>query len=146
MTSVVNVAGPCRSSTTDTAVQKALFNNRGLQTSYNDLALTESVLVQDRMQQNATFSIFGRVGNGTLEAERQVGGSIPIPMGSAISVRDRAATFPTSTTALRRRCRGSQRSGRHSLCRRQRTTGGLVTDAKPTAGSHGSSGTLGRFR
>jgi hypothetical protein len=79
MTGVVNVAGPCRSSTTDTAVQKALFNNRGLQTSYNDLALGEPVLVQESQQQNPTFSVFGRVGNGTLEAERQVGGSIPTP-------------------------------------------------------------------
>src|SRR3979490_381849 len=65
-----------RSLTVDTAVQIALLNNRGLQASYNELALAEAELVGDSLPPNPTFSISRIAGNGALEAERQVGGGL----------------------------------------------------------------------
>ena len=65
-----------RSLTVDAAVQIALLNNRGLQASYNELALAEADLVQESLPPNPTFSIFRIAGNGALEAERQVVGNI----------------------------------------------------------------------
>src|SRR6202171_5607304 len=65
-----------RSLTADAAVQVALLNNRGLQASYNELALAEADMVQQSLPPNPTFSIFRIAGNSALEAERQVGGNI----------------------------------------------------------------------
>src|SRR3977135_859403 len=65
-----------RGLTVDTAVQIALLNNRGLQASYNELALAEADMVRESLPPNPTFSIFRIVGNGALEAERQVVGDI----------------------------------------------------------------------
>src|SRR3977135_860939 len=65
-----------RSLTVDAAVQIALLNNRGLQASYNELALAEADLVRESLPPNPTFSIFRIAGNGALEAERQVVGNI----------------------------------------------------------------------
>src|SRR3982074_3111170 len=65
-----------RTLTVDSAVQIALLNNRGLQASYNELALAESDMVGERLPPNPTFSIFRIVGDGALEAERQVVGNI----------------------------------------------------------------------
>src|ERR1700736_4377882 len=65
-----------RSLTVDTAVQLALLNNRGLQASYNELALAEADMVQQSLPPNPTFSIFRIAGNSALEAERQVVGNI----------------------------------------------------------------------
>ena len=60
----------------DSAVQIALLNNRGLQASYNELALAEADLVHDSLPPNPTFSISRIAGNGALEIERQVVGDI----------------------------------------------------------------------
>src|SRR5712671_3271209 len=65
-----------RDLTVDTAVQIALLNNRGLQASYNELALAEADLVQDSLPPNPTFSISRISGDGALEIERQVVGDI----------------------------------------------------------------------
>ena len=65
-----------RALTVDTAVQIALLNNRGLQASYNELALAEADLVGDSLPPNPTFSISRIAGNGALEIERQVVGDI----------------------------------------------------------------------
>src|SRR5229473_1375814 len=65
-----------RSLTVDAAVQIALLSNRGLQASYNELALAEADMVQESLPANPTFSIFRIAGNGALEAERQVVGNI----------------------------------------------------------------------
>src|SRR5712691_8289212 len=65
-----------RSLTVDAAVQIALLNNRGLQASYNELALAEADLVQDSLPPNPTFSISRISGDGALEVERQVVGDI----------------------------------------------------------------------
>src|SRR6266446_5148058 len=42
----------------DSAVQVALLSNRGLQASYNELALAEANMVQESLPPNPTFSIF----------------------------------------------------------------------------------------
>jgi outer membrane protein TolC len=65
-----------RTLTVDSAVQIALLNNRGLQASYNELALAEAEMVRESLPPNPTFSIFRIVGDGALEAERQVVGNI----------------------------------------------------------------------
>src|SRR6266851_4619528 len=62
--------------TVDTAVQIALLNNRGLQASYNELALAEAELVGESLPPNPTFSISRIVGDGAMEIERQVVGDI----------------------------------------------------------------------
>src|ERR1700680_189688 len=62
--------------TGDAAVQVALLSNRGLQASYNELALAEADMVQESLPPNPTFSIYRIAGNGALEAERQVVGNI----------------------------------------------------------------------
>ena len=62
--------------TVDAAVQIALLNNKGLQASYNELALAEADLVQESLPPNPTFSVLRIAGNGALEAERQIVGNI----------------------------------------------------------------------
>jgi hypothetical protein len=80
-----------RGLTADTAVQIALLNNRGLQASYNELALAEANLVQDSLPPNPTFSISRISGDGALEIERQVVGDIlalaTLPFRSEIARR-----------------------------------------------------------
>ena len=65
-----------RGLTADSAVQIALLNNRGLQASYNELALAEADFVGDSLPPNPTFSISRIAGSGALEIERQVVGDI----------------------------------------------------------------------
>ena len=65
-----------RGLTVDTAVQIALLNNRGLQASYNELALAETDLVQAGLPPNPTFSVSRISGDGAIEIERQVVGDI----------------------------------------------------------------------
>jgi outer membrane protein TolC len=78
--------------TADSAVQVALFNNRGLQAAYNELAVAEAELVQDSLPPNPTFSLSRIVGGGGSEIERQVVGDIlalaTLPFRSDIA-RDR---------------------------------------------------------
>lgn len=62
--------------TVDTAVQVALLNNKGLQASYNELALAEADMVEQSLPPNPTFSISRIAGGGTVEIERQVVGDI----------------------------------------------------------------------
>jgi outer membrane protein TolC len=62
--------------TVDTAVQIALLNNKGLQASYNELALAEADMVQESLPPNPTFALSRIAGNGASEIERQVVGDI----------------------------------------------------------------------
>jgi len=65
-----------RALTVDTAVQVALLNNRGLQATYNELALAEADRVQESLLPNPTFSISRIAGGGVVEIQRQVVGDI----------------------------------------------------------------------
>src|SRR5882672_4711637 len=58
--------------TVDSAVQIALLSNRGLQASYNELALAEADLVGESLPPNPTFSIYRIAGDGVVEIERQI--------------------------------------------------------------------------
>jgi outer membrane protein TolC len=62
--------------TVESAVQVALLGNRGLQASYDELALAETDLVQQSLPPNPTFSISGIAGDGAIEVERRVVGDI----------------------------------------------------------------------
>src|SRR4030088_1073836 len=126
-----------RTLTVDSAVQIALLNNRGLQASYNELALAEAEMVRESLPPNPTFSIFRIVGDGALEAERQVVGNI-----LALS------TLPFRTEIARQRFQQAQvRAAEETLrlaadVRRTYFRAvalnelvGLLTDAKSTAES-----------
>jgi len=121
--------------TADAAVQVALLNNKGLQASYNELALAETELVQDSLPPNPTFSISRIAGDGASEAERQVVGDIlalaTLPFRSDIA-RDRfraaqlkaaLATLKLAAEVRRAYFRGVAAS----------ELVGLLTDAKSTA-------------
>lgn len=56
----------------DAAVQIALFNNRGLQASYNELGITEAQLIQSTLPPRPRFSIADSIGSGQLYIERQI--------------------------------------------------------------------------
>jgi outer membrane protein TolC len=92
--------------TADAAAQVALLNNKGLQASYNELALAETELVQDSLPPNPTFSISRISGDGASEAERQVVGDIlalaTLPFRSEIARdRFRAAQLKAALATLR---------------------------------------------
>ena len=126
-----------RTLTVDSAVQVALLNNRGLQASYNELALAEADLVHDSLPPNPTFSISRIAGNGALEIERQVVGDILA-----------LATLPYRSEIARKRFQQAQLRAAEDTLRLaaevRRTyyravaaneLAGLLTDAKSTAES-----------
>jgi outer membrane protein TolC len=124
-----------RSLTVNTAVQIALLNNRGLQASYNELALAEADLVRESLPPNPTFSIFRIAGDGALEAERQVVGNIlalsTLPFRSEI-VRQRfqQAQLRAAEETLRLAAE-VRRSYFRAVAANELV--GLLTDAKSTA-------------
>ncbi|MGJ4929006.1 TolC family protein [Bradyrhizobium sp. HKCCYLS2038] len=73
----------------DAAVQVALFNNKGLQAAYHQLALSEADTIGASLPPNPTFSLMRISGDGALEAERQVAGDIlalaTLPLRSEIA-------------------------------------------------------------
>jgi outer membrane protein TolC len=126
-----------RSLTVDTAVQIALLNNRGLQASYNELALAEADLVRESLPPNPTFSIFRIAGNGALEAERQVVGDIlalsTLPFRSEIArQRFQQAQLRAAEETLRLAA-DVRRSYFRAVAANELV--GLLTDAKSTAES-----------
>jgi len=126
-----------RGLTVDTAVQVALLSNRGLQASYNELALAEADRVGESLPPNPNFSISRIAGNGALEIERQVVGDILA-----------LATLPFRSDIARRRFQKAQLRAAEETLRlaadvrrayyRAVTANELVvllTDAKSTAES-----------
>src|SRR6266852_4422125 len=121
----------------DAAVQIALLNNRGLQASYNELALAEADLVQESLPPNPTFSIFRIAGNGALEAERQVVGNIlalsTLPFRSEIArQRFHKAQLRAAEETLRLAAE-VRRTYFRAVAANELV--GLLTDAKATAES-----------
>ena len=121
--------------TADSAVQVALLNNKGLQASYNELALAETELVQDSLPPNPTFSLSRIAGDGASEVERQVVGDIlglaTLPFRSDIA-RDRfGATQLKAALATLRLAAGVRRAYFRSVAASELAT--LLTDAKSTA-------------
>jgi len=126
-----------RSLTVDAAVQIALLNNRGLQASYNELALAEADLVQESLPPNPTFSIFRIAGNGALEAERQIVGNIlalsTLPFRSEIArQRFQKAQLRAAEETLRLAAE-VRRTYFRAVAANELV--GLLTDAKSTAES-----------
>src|SRR3954454_14506307 len=126
-----------RTLTTETAVQIALLNNKGLQAAYNELALAETELVEQSLPPNPVFSISRISGNGASEIERQVVGDIlalaTLPFRSEIARdRFRQAQLRAALATLRlaadvRRAYVSAFAGNEMVA--------LLTDAKATAES-----------
>ena len=121
--------------TADSAVQVALLNNKGLQASYNELALAETELVQDSLPPNPTFSLSRIAGDGASEAERQVVGDIlalaTLPFRSDIA-RDRfAAAQLKAALATLRLAAEVRRAYFRGVAARELVT--LLSDAKSTA-------------
>jgi outer membrane protein TolC len=121
--------------TAESAVQVALLNNKGLQASYNELALAETELVQDSLPPNPTFSLSRIAGDGASEAERQVVGDIlalaTLPFRSDIA-RDRfgAAQLKAALATLRLAAE-VRRAYFRSVAASELVT--LLSDAKSTA-------------
>jgi outer membrane protein TolC len=123
--------------TVDTAVQIALLNNRGLQASYNELALAEADMVQQSLPPNPTFSVFRIAGNGALEAERQVVGNIlalsTLPFRSEIArQRFQQAQLRAAEETLRL---AAEVRGTYFRTVAANELVGLLTEAKSTAES-----------
>jgi outer membrane protein TolC len=126
-----------RSLTVDTAVQIALLNNRGLQASYNELALAEADLVGNSLPPNPTFSISRISGDGALEIERQVVGDIlalaTLPFRSEIArQRFQKAQLRAAEETLRLAA-DVRRAYYRAVAANELV--GLLTDAKSTAES-----------
>src|SRR5216683_1038930 len=123
--------------TVDTAVQMALLNNRGLQASYNELALAEAELVGESLPPNPTFSISRIVGDGAMEIERQVVGDIlalaTLPFRSEIArQRFQQAQLRAAEETLRLAAE-VRRTYFRAVAANELV--GLLTDAKSTAES-----------
>jgi outer membrane protein TolC len=121
--------------TADSAVQVALLNNKGLQASYDELALAETELVQDSLPPNPTFSLSRIAGDGASEVERQVVGDIlglaTLPCRSDIARdRFRAAQLKAGLATLRLAAE-VRRAYFRSVAARELAT--LLIDAKSTA-------------
>src|SRR5438128_7876345 len=126
-----------RGLTVDTAVQVALLNNRGLQPSYNELALAEAELVGESLPPNPTFSISRISGDGALEIERQVVGDIlalaTLPFRSEIArQRFQKAQLRAAEETLRLAA-DVRRAYYRAVAANELV--GLLTDAKSTAES-----------
>jgi outer membrane protein TolC len=123
--------------TVDTAVQVALLNNRGLQASYNELALAEADLVGDSLPPNPTFAISRIAGNGALEIERQVVGDIlglaTLPFRSEIARRRFQKAQLRAAEDTLRLAAEVRRSYYRAVAANELV--GLLTDAKSTAES-----------
>jgi outer membrane protein TolC len=126
-----------RSLTVESAVQIALLNNKGLQASYNELALAEANMVQESLPPNPTFSIFRIAGDSALEAERQVVGNIlalsTLPFRSGIArQRFQEAQLRAAEETLRLAA-DVRRTYFHAVAANE--LAGLLTGAKSTAES-----------
>lgn len=123
--------------TVDTAVQVALLNNKGLQASYNELALAEADMVEQSLPPNPTFSVSRIAGNGASEIERQVVGDIlalaTLPFRSEIArQRFQQAQLRAAEDTLRLAAE-VRRAYYRAVAANEMV--GLLTDAKTTAES-----------
>lgn len=121
----------------DMAVQVALLGNRGLQASYNELALAEADFVGESLPPNPTFAISRIAGNGALEIERQVVGDIlalaTLPFRSEIArQRFQKAQLRAAEDTLRLAA-DVRRAYYRAVAANELV--GLLTDAKSTAES-----------
>jgi outer membrane protein TolC len=121
----------------DTAVQVALLNNKGLQASYNELALAEADMVEQSLPPNPTFSISRIAGGGAVEIERQVVGDIlalaTLPFRSEIArQRFQQAQLRAALETLRLAA-DVRRAYYRAVAANELV--GLLTDAKATAES-----------
>lgn len=123
--------------TVDAAVQVALLNNKGLQASYNELALAEADMVEQSLPPNPTFSVSRIAGNGASEIERQVVGDIlalaTLPFRSEIArQRFQQAQLRAAEDTLRLAA-DVRRAYYRAVAANELV--GLLTDAKATAES-----------
>jgi outer membrane protein TolC len=90
----------------DAAIQIALYNNRGLQTAYNELALAEAEMVQESLPPNPSFSFLRVSGSAEIEIERRIVADIlalaTLPARSEIALdRFRQAQLRAAVETLR---------------------------------------------
>jgi len=62
--------------TAESAVQIALFNNRGLQAAYNELGISEAVMIAAHLPPNPTFSVERLASSAEIEIEGRIIGNI----------------------------------------------------------------------
>lgn len=89
-----------KSLSSDAAVQVALFKNRGLQASFNELGIAEAQMVSASLPPNPRFSMARTVARFDLEIERQIVGSLfalaTLPARAAIA-QDRFRIMQSKT-------------------------------------------------
>src|ERR1700716_1972921 len=123
--------------TVDSAVQVALLSNRGLQASYNELALAEAGMVQESLPPNPVFAVSRIAGNGALEAEHEIVVNIlarsPLPFRSEIA-RQRFQQAQLRTAEETLRLAADVRRTYFRVVAANELVG-LLTDAKATAES-----------
>lgn len=90
----------------DSAVQIALFNNRGLQAAYNELGIAEAIKVQQSLPPNPKFSVIRIASSVELEIEREIVADIlalaTLPLRSEIAAeRFRRAQLVAARETLR---------------------------------------------
>jgi outer membrane protein TolC len=95
-----------RTLTADAAVQITLFNNRGLQAAYNELALAEAEMVEGSLPPNPRISFLRIAGSAEIEIERRIVTDIlalvTLPVRSEIAlVRFRQAQLRAALETLR---------------------------------------------
>jgi outer membrane protein TolC len=119
----------------DTVVQVALLSNKGLQATYNELALAETSLVEQSLPPNPTFALSRISGDGASEAERQVVGNIlalaTLPARSDIE-RDRFRQAQLKAALETLRLAAEVRRAYYRAVAANELVG-LLTDAKSTA-------------
>ena len=81
----------------ESAVQIALFNNRGLQAAYNELGIADAVRFQQSLPPNPSISLSRLAGSAELEIDRQI-------VTNILSL----ATLPTRTEIAESRFRQAQ--------------------------------------
>jgi outer membrane protein TolC len=124
-----------RTLTVDAAVQIALLNNKGLQATYNRLALAEADRVEASLPPNPVFSILSIAGDGASEIELQIVGNIlalaTLPFRSEIA-RDRFRQAQLKASLETLRLAGDVRRAYYKTVAANELVF-LLTDARSTA-------------
>ena len=121
--------------TTDSAVQIALLNNRGLQAAYNELAITEARGVEASLPPSPTLSLARLSASMELEIERQilvnVLGLLTLPAKREIAERQFAQAQLKAAGETLRIAAETRRAFYNAVAARQ--TAALLRDAKAAA-------------
>ena len=113
-----------RSLTADAAVQVALLNNRGLQATYNQLGIAETIMVAGSLPPNLTLSVSRIASAADVEIERKIVGNILA-----------LATLPARAEIAQDRFRQAQLRATEQTCASPPMHAGPTTARSPASNS-----------